>query len=93
MNLSRPRMFLLLAALWLAVLASSAAVVWSKHQSRQLFVELQRQLARRDALDEEASKLLLEQSAWSAPGLVEQVAINKLHMATPPVQQVQLVRP
>jgi len=93
MTLSRPRLIVITVMLWLAVLASSAAVVWYKHQSRQLFVELQRQMARRENLDEEASKLLLEQSAWSAPAMVEQVATNKLHMVMPPVQQVQLVRP
>ena len=32
MRLSRPRLIVLTVVLWLAVLASSAAVVWYKHQ-------------------------------------------------------------
>jgi len=93
MTLSGPRSVVLLGVLWLAALGSAAGVVWAKHRSRELFIELQKLQVQRDTLEIEAGQLLLEQSAWSAPAMVEQVATNKLHMVTPPVQQVQLVRP
>jgi cell division protein FtsL len=42
---------LAMAALWVGLLAAAIAVVWSKHQARSLFIELQALHAERDALD------------------------------------------
>ena len=50
-----------------------------------------------DALDAEtagvASRLQLEQSAWSTHGFVEQVANQKLQMTIPSATEVRIVRP
>ncbi len=84
---------LAVAALWLAVLASSAGVVYVKHEARTLFVELEKLSGERDRLNIEWGRLQLEQSAWSAHGFVEQVANRQLHMTTPSAVDVKIVQP
>lgn len=93
MILSGPRSVVLLALLWLAALGSAAGVVWAKHRSRELFIELQKLQARRDTLEIEAGQLLLEQSAWSAHAFVEQIATQQLHMVSPPQRAIDMVQP
>lgn len=91
MSLSGPRSVVLLGLLWLAALGSAAGVVWAKHRSRELFIELQKLQARRETLEIEAGQLLLEQSAWSAHAFVEQVATQRLHMVAPPQRGIDMV--
>jgi cell division protein FtsL len=81
------------AALWLAVLASAAGVVYVKHEARTLFVELEKLSAERDRLNIEWGRLQLEQSAWSAHGFVEQVANRQLKMTLPSATEVKIVQP
>lgn len=81
------------AALWVAVLASSAGVVYVKHRSRTLFVELEKLSGERDRLNIEWGQLQLEQSAWSAHGFVEQVANRQLRMTLPSATEVKIVQP
>lgn len=82
-----------LLALWAALLGSAIAVVWSRHQTRTLFIELQTLSAQRDALDIEWGQLKLEQSAWSTHGRVEQTARVNLRMVIPPPTEVRIVTP
>ena len=84
---------MILAALWCAVLASAAGVVWVKHEARTLFVDLEKLAAERDRLNIEWGRLQLEQSAWSAHGFVEQVANQKLRMTIPSATEVRIVQP
>lgn len=79
--------------LWGFVLVSCLGVVWSKHQARSLFVELQTLKAERDRLDIEWGQLKLEQSAWSTHGRVEQMAHRELKMVIPRPTEVRLVQP
>jgi cell division protein FtsL len=81
------------AVLWLALLAAAIAVVWSKHEARSLFIELQRLNAERDALDIEWGQLKLEQSAWAVHGRVEQTARLNLKMVVPRPDEVRIVKP
>lgn len=78
---------------WLALLASGVAVVWSKHQSRGLFVELQKLEAERDALDNEWGRLRLEQSTSASYGRVEQIAREQLQMLAPSPKDVRIIEP
>lgn len=80
-----------LIALWFAVLASAVGVVWSKQQSRNQFVELQRLEKERDSLDTEWGQLRLEQSTWVTYGRIEKVARDDLRMVVPDPNQVHLV--
>lgn len=79
--------------LWILVFASCLGVVWSKHQARSLFVELQGLEAERDRLNIEWGQLKLEQSAWSTHGRVEQMARSELRMVIPRPTEVRLVQP
>ena len=79
-----------LPLLWLAVLASAIAVVRARHEARTLFVELERLSAERDALNIAWGRQQLEQSSWSNPAIVEQVAVRK-QMAFPKPADVDIV--
>jgi cell division protein FtsL len=84
---------LAMAVLWVALLGAAIAVVWSKHQARSLFIELQALHAERDALDIEWGQLKLEQSAWAMHGRVEQTARVSLEMVVPRPDEVRIVKP
>lgn len=84
---------LLVAFGWVALLASAVAVVWSKHQSRGSFVELQKLQAERDALDTEWGRLRLEQSTSASYGRVEQIAREELRMFAPSPKDVRIIEP
>jgi cell division protein FtsL len=83
----------LVVGLWCAVLASAAGVVWVKHEARTLFVDLEKLSGERDRLNIEWGRLQLEQSAWSTPGFVEQVAGQKLRLTIPSATEVKIVQP
>jgi cell division protein FtsL len=89
--LSRRTLILGVPLLWLAVLASAVAVVRARHESRTLFVELERLSAERDKLNIEWSQRQLEQSAWSNHGFVERVAADRLGMKIPKPDEVRFV--
>jgi cell division protein FtsL len=78
-------------ALLALVLVSCFALIQSTHQCRQLYARLQELEAARWYLDEEYSRLLLEQSTWASPYRVEQVAGRDLHMAPPQLEQLRVV--
>ena len=79
--------------LWALLLASAIAVVWSRHETRSLFIEMQALSTERDALDIEWGQLKLEQSAWSTHGRVEQTARVNLKMVIPRPDEVRIVTP
>jgi cell division protein FtsL len=85
--------WLLVALLWCAVLASAAAAVYTRHRSRELFVELERLHTERDQLAIAWGQLQLEQSAWSAHAFVERVATQRLNMTVPDAASIQVVAP
>ncbi|MGE0114806.1 MAG: cell division protein FtsL [Steroidobacteraceae bacterium] len=80
-----------LLALWCLVLVSAVGVVWSKQQSRNQFVELQRLEKERDQLDTEWGQLRLEQSTWVTYGRIEKIAHDDLRMVVPDPNQVHLI--
>lgn len=82
-----------LPLLWLAVLASAVAVVRARHESRALFVQLERLSAERDQLNITWSQQQLEQSAWSNHGFVETVASERIHMQLPKPDDIRIVAP
>ena len=81
------------AALWVAVLSSSAGAVYCKFRARQLFVRLEQLSTQRDNLDIQWGQLQLEQSAWSTHAFVETVAGKKLHMTMPAPRDIVIVPP
>jgi cell division protein FtsL len=85
--------WVIVALLWFAVLGSAAGAVYTRHRSRELFVELERMHAQRDRLDVEWGQLQLEQSAWSTHAFVERVATSRLKMVTPDPARIRVVKP
>ncbi|HUO82679.1 MAG TPA: cell division protein FtsL [Gammaproteobacteria bacterium] len=79
--------------LWLALAASGIACVYAKHESRKLFVELQRLEAARDELNIDWGRLQIEQSTWSTHGRVEALAREQLDMSTPGPAELVVVKP
>ena len=79
--------------LWVAVLGSAAGAIYCEHRARELFIGLEALNARRDNLQIEWGQLQLEQSAWSSHAFVERVAGTRLHMATPPPKNIEIVGP
>ncbi len=70
-------------ALLLAVIASALLVVNTRHQSRQLFLELEKLSLERDMANSEWSRLQLEQATLADAGRIEKIAVEKLGMKTP----------
>ena len=81
------------AILLVAIVVSSLAVVYSRHQDRKLFIELQGLGYEKDAMDVEYGQLQLEQSTLTTHGKVEHAARTRLGMMSPAPQQVQIIRP
>ena len=84
---------LIVAVLWVAVLASSLGVIYAKQEARNRFNDLQKLTKARDDLDIEWGQLQLEQSKWATHGRVEQVARDDLHMTTPQASDLRIVQP
>jgi cell division protein FtsL len=83
---------LCLVILLVAVVMSAITVVWTRHQSRVLFVQLTQLQGQRDALNIEYGQLELEQATWAEPRRIDSEARTKLGMFMPRPQDVQLVR-
>jgi cell division protein FtsL len=81
------------AVLLVAIVATSLAVVYSRHQDRKLFIELQALGYEKDAMDVEYGQLQLEQSTLTTHGKVEHAARTRLGMMSPAPQQVQIIKP
>ena len=84
------RTFVVLLAL---TLASAFGVIYAKHESRKLFVELQGLYKARDNMEIEWGQLQLEQSTLATHGRVEGKAGAKLGMVIPEANQVVILQP
>ncbi|WP_303901797.1 cell division protein FtsL [Thiohalomonas denitrificans] len=76
-----------------AVFASALGVVFSTHEARKQFVELQDIVEVRDQLNVEWGQLQLEQSTWATDGRIERVAREDLSMQMPQIGAVVIVEP
>ena len=87
------RIVLLATVLFAAVMVSAIGLVYSKHESRMLFVELEQLNKEVVNLNTEWGRLQLEQSAWSDHSRIERIARDRLGMAIPESDQVAFIRP
>jgi len=83
---------LCLLMLLVAVLASALGVVWTRHESRVLFVSLTALQNQRDELNIEYGKLELEQATYAEPRRIDDEARQKLGMVAPRPQDIRLLR-
>jgi cell division protein FtsL len=79
-------------ALLIAALASALGVVWTRHESRVLFVQLTGLQNQRDDLNIEYGKLELEQATYAEPRRIDDEARQKLGMINPRPQDIRLLR-
>ena len=82
-----------LSLLLLVVMVSAVCVVFSKHQARKLFVELQSLESEREAMDVEWGQLQLEQSTLTTQGQVEIAARDRLGMVVLSADNMVIVKP
>lgn len=85
-------MLIMLAAMVFAIMLSAVSVVYSKHQSRKLFIELQNIYKQIDELNIDWGRLQLEQSTWSSHGRVEKIAREKLQMTLPKANEILYIK-
>lgn len=81
--------FVLLAVL----IACALGLVTSQHQSRKLYVELQREQEQAKQFEVEWGQLQLEASTLATHARVEKFAVQSLGMRVPPASRIQVVPP
>ena len=83
----------LAVVLVVANVASAIAVVFARHEHRQLFIQLTTLEKARDELNIEFGRLQLEQATWAESNRIDQVAREKLGMKFPESNEIVVVRP
>ena len=78
-------------ALVLVCVVSAIALIYTKHDSRKLFVELERLSDERDELNIEWGQLQIEQSTWATHARIEQVATSKLKLSRPATREIYVI--
>lgn len=92
MQLSAPRQPLLLTLVFAIVCVVSAlALIYTKHEARKLFVELEELTAERDKLNIEWGQLQIEQSTWATHARIEQVAADDLSLVRPDAAEIYVI--
>ena len=71
---------------------SALALVYTKHESRRLFVELESLTQERDELNIEWGQLQIEQSTWATHARIEQVATDDLALVRPESTEIFVIQ-
>ena len=77
--------------LLLVLIVCALGLVTSRHESRKLFTQLEREQDRARALDVEFGQLQLEASTWGLHSRVEKIATGSLAMRAPDPRRVRMV--
>lgn len=83
--------FWLCLPLAVAVVASAVGVAATRHQARQLFIELEALNRERDRLQVDWGRLQLEESAWAAHPRIESLARDRLALAAPGENDIVMI--
>ena len=78
-------------ALVLVCVVSAIALVYTKHEARKLFVELETLTHERDELNIEWGQLQIEQSTWATHARIEQVAADRLSLIRPESNEIFVI--
>ena len=70
---------------------SAVALVYTKHESRKLFIELETLARERDELDIEWGQLQIEQSTWATHARIEKVAAQELKLTRPDTSEIYVI--
>ena len=88
---ARRQPFLLVFVFALVCVMSAMALVYTKHESRKLFVELEQLTTERDELNIEWGQLQIEQSTWAQHARIEQVATEDLSLVRPDTKEIFVI--
>ena len=83
--------FLLVFVFAVVCVLSAMALVYTKHESRKLFVELEGLTHQRDELNIEWGQLQIEQSTWDQHSRIEQVATDDLSLVRPDTTEIFVI--
>jgi len=83
--------FLLVFVFAVVCVLSAMALVYTKHESRKLFVELEGLTHERDNLNIEWGQLQIEQSTWATHARIEQVAADRLSLIRPQSTEIFVI--
>jgi cell division protein FtsL len=84
-------------SMWLTVafasvcVLSALAIVYTKHESRELFIELEALSDERDQLNIEWSQLQIEQSMWATHSRIEKIANDELELERPGSDDIYVI--
>ena len=70
---------------------SALALIYTKHESRKLFVDLEQLTKDRDELNIEWGQLQIEQSTWATHARIERVALEDLSLARPKSTEIYVI--
>ncbi|OUD15021.1 cell division protein FtsL [Thioflexithrix psekupsensis] len=76
-----------------ALLTSALALIWVRHENRQMFIKLQQLQQQREQLQQEETQLRLEYSTWSHSHRIDTLARQQLHMQPPDATQKKWIKP
>ena len=83
--------FMLVLVFALVWVLSAMALIYTKHESRKLFVELEQLTRERDELNIEWGQLQIEQSTWATHARIEQVATEDLSLVRPQSTEIFVI--
>lgn len=81
-----------MTVLWVAVIASAVAITYFSHLCREQYTQLTALQREANELQVQYGRYLLEQSAWGSLQRVESMAVSKLGMRTPKVDEIVMVK-
>ncbi len=92
MEIGSGRQPFLLIVVFVAVCALSAlALIYTKHDSRKLFVELEDLTTERDELNIEWGQLQIEQSTWATHARIERLAVEEMSLVRPQSEEIYII--
>ncbi len=83
--------FILVFVFAVVCVLSAIALVYTKHASRKLFVELEELTHERDELNIEWGQLQIEQSTWATHARIERVAMDDLGLVRPAATDIIVI--
>ncbi len=92
MEIGSGRQPFLLIVVFVAVCALSAlALIYTKHDSRKLFVELENLTTERDELNIEWGQLQIEQGTWATHARIERLAVEEMSLVRPQSGEIYVI--
>lgn len=70
---------------------SAIALIYTKHEARKLFIELEQLTVERDELNIEWGQLQIEQSTWATHARIEKVALQELALTRPATSEIFVI--